>query len=280
MPAGRDPVPFLDGASAAIATMHGKETAIAPALTPLGLQCALLEGLDTDRFGTFSGTVPRAGTMLDAARAKTRAAFARCDADFVIASEGAFGPHPAAPLLPGGRELIVFTHRETGVEIVETLTTFETNYVRLDFGPSADLEDFLARAGFPEHGLLAWPVGAEDGAPRVLESQAGLDAALGDGLARLETDMRAHRNPTRMGEIARLAERLAARLSAACPKCNRPGFGVVEREPGLPCSYCGTPTLAIARERCACSWCGHEAVRGRADGRQTADPADCPVCNP
>ncbi|NHB77752.1 hypothetical protein [Rhodobacter calidifons] len=54
----------------ALGTMHGKAAAIAPPLARLGIAVVVPEGLDTDRFGTFTGEVPRAGGMVEAARAK------------------------------------------------------------------------------------------------------------------------------------------------------------------------------------------------------------------
>ncbi|MEZ5786523.1 MAG: hypothetical protein R3D62_08665 [Xanthobacteraceae bacterium] len=56
-----------------LATMHGKEVAIAPALRErLGLIVEVAEGIDTDRLGTFTGEIPRAGTIEEAAIAKAR----------------------------------------------------------------------------------------------------------------------------------------------------------------------------------------------------------------
>jgi len=43
----------------ALGTMHGKAAAIAPPLARLGIALVVPEGLDTNRFGTFTGEVPR-----------------------------------------------------------------------------------------------------------------------------------------------------------------------------------------------------------------------------
>ena len=65
------------GRTAVLATMHGKEAAIAPVLARFtGLRVAVPNGFDSDRFGTFSRDIPRAGSALDAARAKIAAGFA------------------------------------------------------------------------------------------------------------------------------------------------------------------------------------------------------------
>ena len=64
------------GKIAVLATMHGKERVIAPLVeTRLGLRVRLPGAFDTDRFGTFSGEVKRAGSQIEAARVKIAAAF-------------------------------------------------------------------------------------------------------------------------------------------------------------------------------------------------------------
>jgi len=82
-----------------LATMHGKEDVIAPlAERFLGVRLQVVDGLDTDTFGTFSRDVARTGSQLDAARAKVAAAFDMLpDILLGLASEGSFGPHPYLP---------------------------------------------------------------------------------------------------------------------------------------------------------------------------------------
>ena len=46
----------------ALGTMHGKAAAIAPPLARLGIALVVPEGLDTNRFGTFTGETPRHGS--------------------------------------------------------------------------------------------------------------------------------------------------------------------------------------------------------------------------
>jgi len=54
-----------------------------------------------------------------------------------------------------------------------------------------------------------------------------------DGLVSVETDMRAHMNPTRMGVIKELANRFALRLATHCPLCFNLGWGLVGNQKGL-----------------------------------------------
>jgi hypothetical protein len=272
----------FSGQVALIATAHGKQAAFAPPLERVGFTVQTPEGLDTDRFGTFSGEVERQGDMLDAARAKARAAFVHSgsSADWVIASEGAFGPSRLVPLLAEAKELALAWRPADDLEVIATQAGFDTNFAHLDVTPQADLAGFLARAGFPDHALIVRTGG--DVAAKAVTDRGTLDRwiAGADAPVRLETDMRAHLNPTRMGEIGQLAETLAERLATPCPSCQAPGFGRTWIEPGLPCEACGTPTDLVLRELWSCGACGHEEARPRADGRTSADPGECPVCNP
>jgi S-adenosylmethionine uptake transporter len=93
----------------------------------------------------------------------------------------------------------------------------------------------------------------------------------------LQSDMRAHMNARRMEIIAALATRLAVRLSAPCPRCAAPGWGLLRSDPGLPCSDCGTSTGLTAQDIHGCTACRHEIAQPRTG---TADPAYCPICNP
>ncbi|HEY0919662.1 hypothetical protein [Devosia sp.] len=79
----------------ALGTKHGKAAAIAPPLGRAGIAVSVPAGLDADAFGTFTGEVPRLGSMLDAARAKARAACEMTGLEAGIGSEGGYGPHPS-----------------------------------------------------------------------------------------------------------------------------------------------------------------------------------------
>lgn len=273
--------PFA-GQVALIATMHGKERALAPPLQAIGFDVHTAGDLDTDRFGTFNGEVERTGTMLDAARAKVQAAARawRARADWVIASEGAFGPSRAVPFLAEGRELLLAWRPCDRLEVTVHRTSFETNFAQVEAAGPGVLDAFLERAGFPDHAVIVKGGGAV--LAKGVQDRAALDRLVAEaaGAVRIETDMRAHLNPTRMGEIARAAEDLTRRLASACPACSAPGFGLTGVKRGLPCSACGTPTDRMIAEIHACPACGQEALKARADGLEAADPGQCPACNP
>ena len=273
---------------AALGTMHGKAAAIAPPLTRLGITLVVPEGLDTDRFGTFTGETPRAGTMEEAARAKARAAIAVTGLSVGIASEGAYGPHPAIPFIPYGRELILWRNEMTGQEIVEWLGDNGPTYDHAEADQIGKLEGFLASIDFPRTALIVAPAGLRDRpvakgvADHVALAQAiaAAAAASPEGLAFVQTDMRAHMNPRRMAMIGQLAARLAARLAQTCPACHAPGWGLLRVETGLPCTWCDGPTLLVKADVHGCTLCRHEVVQPRVNGPSVADPGQCPACNP
>ncbi len=272
----------------AFGTMHGKAAAVQPPLRPLGIRLVVPQPFDTDRFGTFTPEVARTGSMLDAARAKARAAAAATGLPVALASEGSYGPHPLMPMLPLGRELLLWHEADTGREIAVWRVDEAPVYDHVLIGASDALGPFLQAVGFPATALIVVAAG-HDGPP-VAKGLAARDdlaravtravALSPQGRALVQTDMRAHCNPRRQGTIRRLAEDLAARLGCACPQCRAAGWGVLRQTAGLPCGDCGAPTaLALARVL-GCTACGHEVEEPAMGGPAAADPAHCPLCNP
>ena len=273
------------GARAVVATMHSKQHAIADGLRAMELSFAeLAAGFDTDCFGTFTRDIARAGDQREAARAKALAALERLpEARIGIASEGAFGPHPALPMLPGGFEIVLALDRLTGRELIGSDRTFETNYAQRIITTPAEAEAFAAAIGFPHHGIIVMddvgqmPINKDIADPQQLHDVAGC-ALRANGRVWLETDMRAHRNPTRMASIARAARNLAAIWAARCPRCAQPGW-IAAPAPGRPCAWCGGATGEHWTDVFQCGGCGHrETVTINPDHR--ADPGACPNCNP
>ncbi|MDP2269515.1 MAG: hypothetical protein Q8N23_10505 [Archangium sp.] len=251
----------------------------------LDVRLELATGFDTDTFGSFSREVVRQGNQLEAARNKAKKGMELLALDFGIASEGSF--HPGAfGLFASNLEVVVLVDRLQGLEIVgqaegpshhfhERLTTRD------------DLEVFARKAGFPTHGLIVRP--EHDYDPRVhkgLTDWPALHAAFGEARAQsrssvvcVESDLRAHMNPTRMGTIRRATQNLIGRIQSTCALCGRPGYWAVERVVGLPCRDCRAPTGEAQAERWACVAGDHFEIRDLNAGR-FADPARCPSCNP
>lgn len=279
------------GRSLCIATMHGKEAAIAPVLQQrLGVRCVLPpDGFDSDRFGTFSGEVPREGSPLEVARRKAQAAMKLAGVDLAVASEGSFGSHPDAFLLPIGTELLLLVDRRDDLEIPAEHVTRETNFGKRTEPSPDDLGRFCKRTAFPSHALVVTVDDPPQQVWRGIASEAELIDTVAEASAaagRLGTDwhvsadMRADRNPTRMRAIAQAAEELATRALTRCPGCSQPGFGRVDVVRGLPCGSCGEPTRWVRAVVHGCAHCDTRAEVARDDHRVDVDPMHCPICNP
>lgn len=284
------PHPYAS-AEIALGTKHGKERAIGPPLArALGVTLHVPAGLDTDQLGTFSGEVERPASPSETAVLKARLAIQAAGAPRGIASEGAFGPHPTAFFVSSGLEILVLVDEELGIQVAEQLLSTHTNLANTT---AATLDRSIRRRvagwGFPSHGLVV-----RANAPQLeAEIRKGvrcwqqLEGAIAtsareseDGRALIETDMRAHMNPTRMRQIALLARRFAIRLANRCPDCGAPGYGRVGVEAGLPCSLCSAPTRFVRLEIDGCSRCLRRRERPRSDGLEAADPGACDYCNP
>ncbi|MFM8525250.1 MAG: DUF6671 family protein [Cyanobacteriota bacterium] len=275
-----------------LASQHQKERALArPFEAGLGVVMDVAGDLETNAFGSFSGERPRLDTAQRTCRLKAEAGLALSGHPLGLASEGSFGPHPAIPFLAIGIECLTFIDSERGLVIQESGISERTNFNQIQTRPDDRIDAWLERVGFPAHGLMVRPhrTGTERASAVALGLQCrhGLDQAIRqavsrseDGTVVVETDMRAHVNPTRMREIRRLGLQLVRRLRTTCPACHSPGWGLIERLPGLPCGWCGQPTERIAQEMFGCVACDHRQVRPRADGLQAADPGHCQFCNP
>lgn len=254
----------------AFATKHGKEAQVGPVLARLGLQVRAV-AVDTDALGTFTGSVARAGTALEAARRKAELALQSDDeADFGLGSEGSFGPHPAMPWLAVDRELLVLSAREPGLELIAEVSSLETNWASTTARTLETARAFAERIGFPSHALVV------DGVVGVFDAQVFERALALRGEVTLSSDARAHCNPSRQRVITACAEQLAHAWAARCPSCGARGFVAREAVPGLPCRECGAPTRLPTRHlaRCRCGLVHEVPVLAE------ADPGVCSRCNP
>lgn len=275
----------------ALATRHGKERAVGPPLRRhLNASLKVAEDVDTDALGTFSGEVRRIGTAKETAFAKARLGMAATGLPLGLASEGSFAPHPTLGFVPADHEIVAFVDSDLGLEIAEGVLSLRTNFAHLNARPGDDIGPFLKRIGFPSHAVIVRPLDGDTGGMPVAKGIIEADdlaratqqaAALSsDGRVRIETDMRAHLNPTRMAVIRATATRLALRLASTCPACEAPGWGRVGVERGLPCRACGEPTELVAAIVEGCAVCTERRRQPRPDGRAGADPGECPACNP
>lgn len=270
-----------------LASMHKKETAVSiPFEKFLGCKVIPAE-INTDLLGTFTGEIERTLTPFACAKEKCYRGLDVAKGTLGIASEGSFGPHPSIPCISADFEVLFFTDRNLGFELTLTKISAETNFSAKAIQSIEELTVFADRALFPSHALILRPHDKKDpnlifkGIQQVEELQRIFhicSQASKDGLVFVETDMRAHMNPTRMKRIEELAYEMSARLAILCPSCHIPGWGVIKQVSGLPCKECRTPTHLIQSEIHGCCQCSHQQVVK--NQQEMADPEYCPFCNP
>lgn len=272
-----------------LTTKHSKSIALQRPLEKI-LGAGVLEyAFDTDALGTFSGEIQRKGSALESARKKCELGIKGACAEYALASEGSFGPHALIPFLPANREILYFIDRVRKFHLHISDVTSETNYGMKEISSLEELHEFAKKSLFSSHALIVRPF------PRSfvghlfkgVTQASDLEAAFLECARRspdhkvwVETDMRAHLNPTRMKFIERLGEKLASRLLNHCPDCATPGWGKVGVEAGLPCLLCGMPTDEIQAEIHACAKCKHQQTVLRRESSERADPTYCGFCNP
>lgn len=273
-----------------MATLHGKESVIGP---PLVKALALdghraIQGVDTDRFGAFSGEVQRTLDPLSAAIAKAKHGAEVSGMDLVIASEGSFGPYPPSPFLSCDEEILVLLDTRDDSTYHFRHLSLTTAFGGEQCSSVGSVERAAERLKFPSHGLVLrptekWSVGdhVEKGIQDIGRLRAVAAAFLAShGGVWVETDMRAMMNPTRMNVIGETAERFASELASTCPACSSFFFRITGADPGLPCELCGWPTESIRRYNRTCATCGFTQVEPRPDGKRVEQPQFCQHCNP
>lgn len=270
-----------------IATMHRKETVIAPPLEQaIGVKCLVLENFDSDELGTFSGEVERLKGPLETAREKCLSAMRIAGCDLGVASEGSFGVHPTYGFLPSNDELIIFIDQKNDLEIIARNLTTETNFMGTFVSDQSSLLNFAEKANFPSHALILR--NDENGTARIkkgIQNKVELLREFNElhrlfGKAFVETDMRAMNNPTRMRAIEKTTEKLIEKILFTCPSCETPGFEVSRVNNGLKCSACGFPTRSTLSITRTCKKCGLEKVEMYPNQKEEEDPTYCDICNP
>ena len=204
-----------------------------------------------------------------------------------IASEGSIGADPVVPWLQCDYELAVFIDRERDMVISESYRSNEIIAATTMARPGDDLSAFLAKADFPNHGLIVRTPSLENlRAYKGIHDSSALREAIEDLAALspthqvvIESDFRAMHSPSRAKNISAAASRLASRVAAQCPECTTPGWGVVDYLKGVECKECGDENSdAIKAEVMGCYGCTY-----RAPGkilREFIEPAHCNFCNP
>ncbi|BAU67146.1 hypothetical protein STA3757_45560 [Stanieria sp. NIES-3757] len=282
---------WLINRTAILATMHQKEQIIAPLFAQeFGVKVIIPANFNSDRFGTFTRDIPRAGNQLAAARRKAEAVLELTGETLALASEGAFFPHPDLPFLACDRELVLLLDRVNNLEIVGEQLSTETNYNHRYVKNSAEALAFAQQIGFPEHSLVVMSepdtnkqeeifkgINQPETLIEIVDFLLQKDA---QDMVYIETDLRAMCNPTRMQVIKQATLNLIQKIGQLCPQCACPGFDRSDQTQGLPCAWCHAPTNLVLAEIYQCQKCQFQETKMYPQGKKFADPGYCLYCNP
>lgn len=154
--------------------------------------------------------------MLATAKEKAKQAILRSNLRIGVGSEGSFGPHPYIPFLASGLEILVLIDSLTGNEVTVS-HRFDTNYDNLITKPNENIISFLNKIDFPKHSVIVKPevTTAKNQIIKGINVFEDLVAAIKSlsaysqtGQVSIQTDMRAHLNPTRMRSLGILTKNL------------------------------------------------------------------------
>jgi hypothetical protein len=279
---------IFEGRKLLIATMHGKERVLAPILErELGVQTFISDKFDSDVFGTFTGEIERDGDQAEACKRKLLHAMEIEKCDLGLANEGAFWPDRVMPFLHIGQEIVMLIDKKNDLEIVAEYRS-ASNFFGLEVTSVEEAIDFAERVGFPEQGIIVRRKrGSGSGIFKDIRDIEELKRVVEANLSKwfrkscfLETDMRAHRNPTRMKAIGEAGEMLVENILSLCDECSTPGFSVKEVVPGLECNICSMPTDLPKGVVRVCRRCGHKKVEEPVFDESKSIASFCEFCNP
>lgn len=276
---------YFTGRKVVIATMHGKEKVIGPLLAKhFGAETFVPSNFNTDVCGTFTREINRHGDQKEAARKKAEMAMDISSLDLAIASEGSFYPHPSMPFLSSNAELILLVDKKNGIEVEGFASSLETNHDQEEVSSLEEVISFVKKIGFPEHGIIVRKSKSGGKIEKEIKSMEELEEKakklLGGLFVKsiyLETDMRAHRNPTRMKVIGEAVVDLIKNIESACPSCGMIGFCKSVLGHNLTCRTCSRVTDIPGSFFYSCQRCDHKEERCE---RDFAKEEECAYCNP
>lgn len=278
---------FFEGRKLIIATKHHKEKVIIPLIQQhLGVDFFVPTDYDTDKFGTFTGEITRRENALEVVRKKCLDAMDRYGFDLGIASEGSFGSHPTVFFAQADDEFVILIDKKNQLEIIARELSLETNFSGEKITSIEQLYEFAQNANFPSHGLIIKDTEAKSKTIHKDISEWATLKSVYDIVSKdsnevwVETDMRAHRNPTRMKVIEKATQNLIQKIHTQCPECQTPGFDVTKVMKGLPCKWCMSPTESTFALQSNCKKCNYESLEKYPNGKQYESPEFCSYCNP
>jgi hypothetical protein len=262
-----------------LSSKHLKEQILQPLFDPYGVELTVNLDFDTDEYGTFCGATPRLEGPKITVKEKCLAGMAFANKRQGLASEGSFGPHPNFPFLTMNEEWIVFLDLDENLEVYGHSLSLEVCHQQIDY-QTAQLEHFLTSIQFGTQGLVLKD--AKNGeviAKGITKQDHLLDLIQQHPQWLIETDLRAHLNPTRQKNIIAAGRDLIARMQSHCPQCAHPDFSVCAYSGHLKCSYCQQPTQTHQFLEYQCTNCQHKMIENRKD-KDVEDPQFCNRCNP
>lgn len=277
----------FEGRKIVLLSKHKKEIAIKSLLeSETGCQLIVESSFDTDQLGTFTRDIDRRMSQLETAREKNKICLELTDFDMAISSEGSFDINPLFQM-PWNIEIVLLHDKKENYEVFGIFKGPETNLDHTITSKWTDAVKFAEKIGFPDHYIILRP-GGENGKPiyKDIDSFAKFEDAFikckKKSLARkvfIETDMRAHANPTRMKNIMLATQDLVNKLNNLCPNCGAYGFVVTDVIKGLRCELCGLPSDLVLKYVYSCYKCKHNEEVIHPYG-EFASPKYCYNCNP
>jgi hypothetical protein len=278
---------LFEGQNIVLLTKHGKERVIRSVLEEkLGCRIHIENRFDTDKFGTFSREVKRPKSQLDTARLKIKKGMKLSGLNLGLASEGSFGSHPIAPIMWNIEVVLLYDSQEKK-EVYGVHESSDTNCAHQLTNNYEEVLEFAKKNGFPEHYLILRPDSEKS---KHIFKDVNSFSKLEDiynqcvkksknGYVFIETDMRAHANPTRMKNIEKATQNLLEKLLCNCPSCGMYGFEIKETVRGLPCESCGFPSEMTHHFVYQCSKCKFKKIEKYPRGK-FAPAQYCYNCNP
>jgi len=276
------------GKKVLLASMHQKELVIKPLFEEnIGCEIIVAKKFNTDQFGTFSGEISHDLSAYETLKKKAISAAKLYDFDYVISSEGSFGPHPNYPFSCADTEMLLFYDRIRDLYIADYEVSADTNYAELEISSSdfnkSDYLKWLGKVKFPSHGIVvkAGSIVIKKGICNHYDLEQVISSELRSQVnLKLETDMRSMMNPSRMKVIDILAQKLVRRVAATCKKCNTPGFGKPDVSGYLDCKLCFQQTKVPKFKVLKCLKCDYFEQDRIDPNIEFADPTYCDYCNP
>ena len=185
-------------------TKHRKADAIQSVMEGCGFSLRTIDSFDTDQLGTFTGEQARLQNQLDTALHKAQLGAQLGNTRYGLGSEGSFGPDPFIGMTPWNAEVLAWWDSIKQHAVYAIMQGPETNYHQKHVRSMDEVAELMSRFKFPNHGLIVGKPG-DRYFNKEIDSEESMLTILSPLLRQspvwIETDMRAHRNPTRMSMI-------------------------------------------------------------------------------